>query len=76
MYPNSLVSGRGRIVDKRAGGLGNDKLSVLEADLMREGFSVCRDEPMSAHTTYQIGGPADLFVVAAGQEQLVTAVKQ
>ena len=31
---------------------------------------------MSAHTTYQIGGPADLFVVAESQEQLIAAVRQ
>jgi UDP-N-acetylmuramate dehydrogenase len=31
---------------------------------------------MSAHTTYQIGGPADLFVVAETQDQLVLAARQ
>ena len=30
---------------------------------------------MSAHTTYQVGGPADLFVVANGQDQLISAVR-
>jgi UDP-N-acetylmuramate dehydrogenase len=63
-------------VDKRAGKLETDALSVLEAELTREGLSVCRDEPMSAHTTYQIGGPADLFVVAESQEQIVLAAKR
>jgi UDP-N-acetylmuramate dehydrogenase len=48
----------------------------MEATLTRAGLAVCRDEPMSAHTTYQIGGPADLFVVAESQEQLVLAAKQ
>jgi UDP-N-acetylmuramate dehydrogenase len=63
-------------VNQRAGKLENDALSVLEAELKREGLSVCREEPMSAHTTYQIGGPADLFVVAESQEQLVLAAKR
>lgn len=63
-------------MNKRAGELGTDALSILEAELAREGLSVCRNEPMSAHTTYQIGGPADLFVVSESQEQLVLAVKR
>jgi UDP-N-acetylmuramate dehydrogenase len=31
---------------------------------------------MSAHTTYQIGGPADLFAVATTREQLILAARQ
>jgi UDP-N-acetylmuramate dehydrogenase len=53
-----------------------DRLSALERDLVRAGFSVRRDEPMSAHTTYEIGGPADLFVVAESERQLLVAVGQ
>ena len=26
------------------------------------GCEVCRDEPMSRHTTFKIGGPVDLFI--------------
>jgi len=63
-------------VDKGTGELGNDALTALEAMLTQGGLSVCRDEPMSAHTTYQIGGPADLFVVAESQDQLVLAARQ
>jgi UDP-N-acetylmuramate dehydrogenase len=51
-----------------------DKLVVLATELERRNIAVRRNEPMSAHTTYQIGGPADLYVVAASQEQLVAAV--
>jgi UDP-N-acetylmuramate dehydrogenase len=47
----------------------------VETELKKLGLEVRRDEPMSAHTTYQIGGPADLFVVAWNQEQLVGAVQ-
>lgn len=55
----------------------NDQaLRVLEAELRQAGFIVCRDEPMSAHTTYQIGGPADLFVVAQTKEQMIQATAQ
>jgi UDP-N-acetylmuramate dehydrogenase len=53
-----------------------DKLSALERDLVRAGFSVRRDELMSAHTTYEVGGPADLFVVAESEPQLLVAVSQ
>lgn len=51
-----------------------DKLLALATELERDGLDVRRDEPMSAHTTYQIGGPADLFVVIESQEQLEAAI--
>ena len=37
--------------------------------------AVHRDEPMSAHTTYAIGGPADVFVTPATQDELVGVVR-
>lgn len=47
---------------------------VLAAELAALGI-VCKwNEPLSAHTTYQIGGPADLFVVAESEEQLIAAI--
>lgn len=61
---------------KRARTLENETLSLLEAALAREGLAVCRNEPMSAHTAYQIGGPADLFIVAKSQRELVLAATQ
>lgn len=33
------------------------------------------DEPMSKHTTFRLGGPARLYVVAASSEQLLEAVE-
>ena len=54
----------------------NKGVSTLEDRLRRAGLSVQRDEPMSAHTTFRIGGPADLFVVAENREQLLVAVEQ
>ena len=36
-----------------------EQLAITAKDL---GCKVCRDEPMSRHTTFKIGGPADLFI--------------
>lgn len=41
---------------------------LLGADAVR------RDEPMAAHTTFQVGGPADLFVLPHTPEQAAAAV--
>ena len=51
-----------------------NRLVALATELERQALIFRWNEPMSAHTTYQIGGPADLFVVAESKEQLVTAV--
>ena len=40
------------------------------------GCSVLYDEPMSRHTTFRIGGPADLFVTVRGQRALQELVRQ
>lgn len=47
---------------------------ALNSTLSQAGLTAKQNEPMSQHTTYQIGGPADWFVVAQTPEQLVTAV--
>jgi UDP-N-acetylmuramate dehydrogenase len=52
----------------------DERLDALAQQLQGLGLTVTRDEPMSAHTTYQIGGPADLFVVAEDREELIGAV--
>lgn len=36
---------------------------------------VCADEPMSAHTTFRIGGPADYFLMPPGGEALRTVIR-
>lgn len=36
--------------------------------------AVCVDEPMCEHTTFHIGGPADIFVIPETKEQLVETV--
>lgn len=43
--------------------------SVVGSDAVR------RDEPMSAHTTFCVGGPADLFVSPATDDELVRVVR-
>lgn len=37
--------------------------------------NLLRDEPMSKHTTFRIGGPADLMVLPATEEQAAAAVR-
>ena len=32
--------------------------------------NVLRDEPMAAHTTFRIGGPADYFVTPSGADEI------
>jgi len=51
----------------------SDALATLERELIAAGLNVLRDEPMSRHTTYQIGGPADLFVEIDRREQMIWA---
>ena len=46
---------------------------ALRQRLLEAGFSpeqVLSDEPMSRHTTFAIGGPADLFVMPGSEEQV------
>ncbi len=42
----------------------------VAATLERLGLEVRRDEPLSRHTTFGIGGPADVFVIARSAEDL------
>ena len=53
-----------------------ERLVTLETELTDLGLNVCWDEPMSAHTTYQIGGPADMFVIAESEQELIAAVQR
>jgi UDP-N-acetylmuramate dehydrogenase len=53
-----------------------EKLETLQHEYERAGLVVRRDESMSAHTSYQIGGPADLFVLADSAEEMVAAVRK
>jgi NADPH:quinone reductase-like Zn-dependent oxidoreductase len=51
-----------------------ERLAALAADLAALG-ELRRDEPMSRHTTFGIGGPADLFFRATGRQTLAGAVR-
>jgi UDP-N-acetylmuramate dehydrogenase len=53
-----------------------NRLLALETELTDLGLSVRWDEPMSAHTSYQVGGPADMFVVAESEQELIAAVQR
>ncbi|MGC8837800.1 MAG: UDP-N-acetylmuramate dehydrogenase [Anaerolineae bacterium] len=49
-------------------------LEALERSLAAMGLRPVRDEPLSRHTTFRIGGPADLWVAVADPERLAEAV--
>jgi len=48
-------------------------LDVLERRLAEMGLRPVRDERLSRHTTFRIGGPADLWTVVADPERLAEA---
>ena len=41
-----------------------DRILLMEQKAMALGCRCRRDEPMARHTTFKIGGPADLLVTA------------
>lgn len=43
--------------------------------LERAGLAPLRDEPLSRHTSFKIGGPADAFVTAASREQASASLR-
>ncbi|MFC4599415.1 UDP-N-acetylmuramate dehydrogenase [Cohnella hongkongensis] len=48
----------------------------LVAELERAGISRVRaNEPLAGHTTWKIGGPADVLIVPASEEQLEAALR-
>ena len=48
-------------------------IHLLEKKIERE--YIIEDEMMSKHTTFKIGGPADLYVIPRSEEELVYAIK-
>jgi len=44
-------------------------------ELERAGVSPLRDEPLSKHTSFKIGGPADAYVTAKTREQAAAALR-
>ena len=48
--------------------------SLLKEFLEREGCSYRENEPMANHTTFKIGGPADIFVQPVGEDMVSKVV--
>lgn len=45
-------------------------MDSLYRQLMEQGIPVVKEEPMQKHTTFRIGGPADLFCSPRSEGQL------
>ena len=50
-------------------------MDSLYRQLMEQGIPVEKEEPMQKHTTFRIGGPADLFCSPRSEGQLTEAVR-
>lgn len=50
-------------------------ISLFEKKIGEAGISALKDEPMSRHTTFRIGGKADMLVNVSGEEQLSFLIK-
>lgn len=48
----------------------NAKFASFDRLCEELGCEVSREEPMSRHTTFKVGGPADRFVTVTGEDQL------
>ena len=46
-----------------------DKIKELDIGL------VLKDEPMKKHTTFRVGGPADIFIKPTDEDSLVKLMK-
>ncbi len=50
-------------------------LNALWDEAARRGLAVARDESLARHTTFRIGGPADLYIAATGPDELEGAAR-
>ena len=50
-------------------------MEELKQQLQAAGIAFCTDEPLAAHCTFKIGGPAQLFVQPHTEQQLCSAVR-
>ncbi len=50
-------------------------IELLRAELEKSGFTVKTGEPLSKHTTWKIGGPAELFVHTKNSSELEKVAK-
>ena len=46
----------------------------LKQQLQAEGIAYRADEPLAAHCTFKIGGPADVFALPETEEQLCRVI--
>lgn len=51
-------------------------LDELEQSARRAGCEILRDEPMSRHTTFRIGGPVDLFLIVNDKSSLLEVCRK
>ena len=51
-------------------------LDELERAAVAAGCLTVRDEPMNRHTTFRIGGPADLFVTVCSEEGMQLLLRE
>lgn len=51
-----------------------ERLGELADRLVDAGLRPRRDEPLAPHTTFRIGGPADLYVEAVSADELTVAI--
>ena len=50
-------------------------MEQLKEALSAAGIAYKENEPLCAHCTFRIGGPADLFVLPENEEQLCAAIR-
>ncbi|MGA4644545.1 UDP-N-acetylmuramate dehydrogenase [Limisphaera sp. 4302-co] len=65
----------GRMVWRAADPAVWDEWATRLGRLLSPAARVVRDEPMSRHTTWRVGGPAAVWVEPAGEEDLVRVVR-
>ena len=49
-------------------------IELLKEYLIQTGCEFLTEEPMSKHTTFKIGGKADIFIIPSTEEQAVAAI--
>ncbi len=71
----TVVSDGGEAAMVDSGDAGSAVVDDVASALGTAGFRVLRDELLARHTSFRIGGPADLFVEALSVRELQTALE-
>ena len=53
----------------------NNKIILSSLKDAIPGINAVSDEPMSNHTSFKIGGPADVFIAPKNEEEALGAIK-